>query len=287
MKRLLSLTALCGLLGVGSLGAFDLPILTLDARVGFDSEYANRGRKEGQANFQMATETGVPIFGGHGYVGASSVLMLEDGLIDLEDHIGRGGHISGNGSMNEVSANVGFCRSVGGWFTADLSYAYHMFTNLRGIVASGVDIRRCSSEISLGAVGEVLFSPKAYLSYDINRKEFNVSFAAGHTYDLGAVGLDHCAFEGNFFCGYDYARRPFGIIGFFKEDGLSSSERKDYFYYGLGADLIYKYNEQASIRAGMRFCGNSAPRTSWVNDLLGFVGHKDLLWFSSAVEFSF
>ncbi|MDR0679177.1 MAG: hypothetical protein LBF24_02950, partial [Puniceicoccales bacterium] len=132
-----------------------------------------------------------------------------------------------------------------------------------------------------------LFAPRAYISYDTNRKELNISFAAGYTYDLGAIGLDHCALEGNFFCGYDYARRPFGISGFFKEDGLASTERKDYFYYGVGADVIYKYNEQASLRAGLRFSGNSAPRTSWANDLLGFVGHKDLFWFSSAVEFSF
>jgi hypothetical protein len=268
-----------------------LPAFNVDAKVCFDTENVNRGRKEGQANFKMSTEAGVALLTGHGYIGASSVLMLEDTILFS--------------SMNTVSPYIGFCHDVCGWFTIDASVAYHSYTNLN-LYSFSTDIGDPSdpeddstignaaashgTEFSIGLIGEMLFSPKLYLSYDIDRQEFNAILSASYVYDLGAVGIDHFALKGGLSVGYDSASRPFGIKGYFADGGPGNlyDESKGYVYYGVAADLVYKYNEQATFHIGVRFSGNTASENDWQNALCQFDSNsKNLLWFASAVEFSF
>lgn len=52
MKKTLASLALIGAMSGVSLGAFELPELTLDVKGSFDSEYVYRGRKQGGQNFQ-------------------------------------------------------------------------------------------------------------------------------------------------------------------------------------------------------------------------------------------
>ncbi|MDR2668246.1 MAG: hypothetical protein LBB38_04395 [Puniceicoccales bacterium] len=286
MKKLLSLTAFLGLAGAGALCAVDLPAFNVDAKVCFDTENVNRGRKEGQQNFKISTEAGVALLTGHGYIGASSVLLLEDPNIF--------------GSLNSVSPYVGFCHDVGGWFTVDGSLAYHRYTNVpsifKDIASSGdgddVIVSDGGVELSVGFIGEMVFSPKLYFSYDFDRREFNTILSASYVYDLGALGLDRFALKGGLSLGYDTASRPYGCKAYFDGSDGDNDDKKGYFYYGLAADLVYKYNEQATFHAGVRFSGNAAKTSSWANSYFSFgfddyANPRNLLWFSSAVEFSF
>jgi hypothetical protein len=279
MKKLLPLTAFLGLAGAGALFAVDLPAFNVDAKVCFDTENVNRGRKEGQQNFKISTEAGMALLSGHGYIGASSVLMLEDSVPGM--------------SLNTVSPYAGFCHDVCGWFTVDASIAYHKYTNLLAILGqddiggdAGYFPSRHGVEMSVGFIGEMVFSPKLYFSYDFGRREFNTTLSASYVYDLGAVGLDRFALKGGLSLGCDVASRPYGIKYYFDDD---NDDSKGYFYYGLAADLVYKYNEQATFHAGVRFSGNAAKADSWANSCFSIddSSSKNLLWFASAVEFSF
>lgn len=284
MKKTLATMAMVLALGGNSLSALDMPALTLDAKIGFETEYVERGRKEGKQNFQMAAELGMPFLGGQVYAGASSVLMLEDILIDGDPM----------GSLNQVHPYVGFSHDVVGWFTADLGIAANLYTNGSETITRGWGFPRNTTEVYVGAMVDVPFTPKGYLSYDFDREELDMVLSANYSYDLGTLGLSHLVFEGNGFFGYNYTKRPYGIKNFFASDGgLRPNETKDYFYFGLGADLVYKYNEQASIKAGVRYSTNGNSKQGWVNSTMGLpvddgvLRSRNLVWFAGSVEFSF
>jgi hypothetical protein len=282
MKKTASSLILMGALGLNAAAyGLALPPLTIDSKIGFESEYVNCGRKEGQECFQLAAETGSEFAGGHLYVGAQSAVMLGDA--------GK------YGSSNSVSPYIGFRRDVLGWLNVDCGYEARLYTNLRPLAAAiqgaivdagGVSVVRNTNELYAGVSADVLLNPKAYLAYNFDREEFSIVGSIGYSYDLSGFSLGRFALEGKAHIGYDYAKRPFGIREFFGTDSNYAGKSKDYFYFGLGADLIYKYNEQANIRAGTRYEVNTASKTNWGNAIFGS-GHKNLVWFTSAVEFSF
>ncbi|MDR0351410.1 MAG: hypothetical protein LBH49_02070 [Puniceicoccales bacterium] len=183
-----------------------------------------------------------------------------------------------------------------------------------------------SNEIYAGVMADVLLNPTTYLAYDFNRRELNFEGRINYTIDLEKYGLSGFSVDLNAKLGYDRASKPFGIpwadwqpsnhqngnryvkydkatntLVEGKEDkdlGLDgdviSSEihggRKGYVYWGAGSDLIYTLNDNAKVRAGVRYVGNDASKDSWVNCIgKGFdgKGHKNLLLFSTSIDFSF
>ncbi|MDR2030356.1 MAG: hypothetical protein LBP65_02730 [Puniceicoccales bacterium] len=303
-KTAVSLT-LAGVLGFGALHglevpAFQMPPLTVDAKIGFNTEYVNHGRREGEKCIQMAVETGLDFGGGHGYIGATSALMLADS-IPWWSH-GRAL------SMNNISPYIGYSHDLANCCVLDIGYTAHLYTNVKpferwlnmndgwwGEQLYPIDDN--SNEFYIGVTADVVCSPKLYLAYDFNRKEFDLVGSIRYGYDLTACGLNNFSLEGKAHVGYDYAKRPFGVKNFFKDvagigsfdnpiEGRFRDQCKDYFYFGLGADLVYKYNEQSNVRIGARYEVNSTSKNHWNNALFGG-GHKGLIWFSSAVEFSF
>jgi hypothetical protein len=285
-KTAASLAMVCVL---GTLSAMEMPQLTLDAKLGFESEHVSRGRKEGNQNFQLAAEVGTEVVGGHAYVGASSSLFLRDTIAK------DGTTTLWSASANQVSPYIGYSHDLMGRFTLDAGYIAHLYTNFRpvddyyGLTGDGkvpLELARNTNELYFGATADIICSPRVYFSYDVDREEFCLSGSIGYTYDLGQFGMNRFAVDGKLELGYDYGKRPFGLKDYFKEDAVGFRQKKDYFFYTLGADIVYKYNEQASLRAGARYAGNSASEHNWNNAIFG-CGHKDMIWFTSAVEFSF
>ncbi|MDR3117076.1 MAG: hypothetical protein LBT98_00650 [Puniceicoccales bacterium] len=303
MKKTAVTFALAGALGLGALHGLEVPALkmpplTVDAKIGFDTEHVNHGRKEGKKCIQMAVETGADLAGGHGYLGAQSTLMLADSVPTWSGSRAM--------SLNHVSPYIGFSHDLADCCSLDIGYVAHLYTNLKPFElyldnndnVSPMQVYPISdntNEFYVGAAMDMICSPKVYLSYDFNRKEFDLVGSLSYGYDLGTCGLNNFSVEGKAHLGYDYAKRPFGAKNFFKDiipsyDNLIETQfmhqSKDYFYLGLGADLVYKYNEQANVRLGARYEVNSTSKKHWNNYLFGG-GHKGMVWFSSAVEFSF
>lgn len=311
MKKTLASLALVSALSSVGLGAFELPELTLDVKGSFDSEYVYRGRKQGGQNFQLGFETGTELFGGHAYVGVWNAEMLKDHSITLPKLDGSDKEISM--SMNETSPYIGFSYGVSDTFMVDAGYIAHLYTNMKpwsSIFNDGtkenpleganrMGFARNTNEIYLGVAADVVMSPKLYFSYDFDREEFCLLGTAGYSYDLGQYGWSNFAIEAKGDFGYDYAKRPFGIKNYYnsyakatKTGGSESihgenplGTNKGYVFWGLGANLVYKYNEHAKFKAGVRYSGNAAGKTEWNNYFFG--GHKNMCWFTSCVECSF
>jgi hypothetical protein len=186
--------------------------------------------------------------------------------------------------------------------------------------------RTNTNEVYVGVTADVLLKPSLYCAYDFNREELNFEGMIGHTVDLGEYGFSGFSIDLSAKLGYDTARRPFGIPwSEWKNDteettnnyvvyneatksltkgtddkGVELDEnvagetlnggKKNYIYWGLGSDLVYAFNDNAKVRAGVRYTGNDASKESWVNCIgrnEDGKGHKNLLWFTTSFDFSF
>jgi hypothetical protein len=160
--------------------------------------------------------------------------------------------------------------------------------------------KRQSHEISFGIMADVMLDPALYFSYDFTQKKANIEGTIGHTFDLGSVGANGLAIDLGAKLGYTRVKKPFGIDGntkvlqIWEDKSVNPAvlkhelgelfNKKNWFYFGANADLVYAFNEHAKARAGVAFSYNSAGKNTWVNDLNK---KKHNIWFSSGLEFSF
>lgn len=301
-KTLASLIASAAL-GTASLGAFEMPELTLDVKGGFDSEYVYRGRKQGSQNFQVGFETGTQLLGGHYYLGAWNTNMLEDQTMTFKYKTNdAAGTFNGSLSMNETALYTGYSYGISEKVMLDLGYMAHLYTNMKPWTSAfkeeyGTGLTRNTNEIYLGMAADVVMSPKLYFSYDFDREEFCLLGTIGYSYDLTQYGWNNIAIEVKGDFGYDYAKRPFGIKNYYSnfakqaihtvggQDRTTLGTSKGYVFWSAGANLAYKYNEHAKFKVGVRYSGNAAGKNDWNNYFFG--GHKNMCWFTSCVECSF
>lgn len=281
-------------LGCAGLSAFELPELTMDVKGGFDSEYVYRGRKQGNQNFQLGFETGTEVLGGHLYAGAWGNLLTKDTILNVPATGDIPLMTNVAFSLNEAAPYIGYSYGITDMFMIDVGYIAHIYTNMKPLTQyfqndygqSG--IARNTNEIYLGVAADVILSPKVYVSYDFDREEFCALANVGYSYDLGQFGWNNIAIEAKGEIGYDYAKRPYGIKRYFDafaQEGGALARSKDYFFWGVGANLVYKYNEHAKVKAGVKYAGNGGSKTDWQNYFFG--QHKNMCWFTSCVECSF
>jgi hypothetical protein len=159
--------------------------------------------------------------------------------------------------------------------------------------------KRHFHEIYVGVMADVLLDPALYFSYDCTQKKANIEGTIGHTFDLGSFGANGFAVDLGAKLGYSRAKKPLGIdpktrimrawIGgepvAIQHDVVDVLfDKKNWFYTGVNADLVYSLNEHTKARAGVAFSYNNAGKNTWIND---FNKKKHNVWFSSALEFSF
>lgn len=285
MKKTLSSVAFLSVLGGASLSAADwkMPEMTLDMKGSFETEYVYRGRKQGSQNFQFGAEMGTEVMGGHLYGGSWFALMLQDAMThvlpDEKDNVM-------SVSMNEVAPYIGYSYGLSEDFMIDGGYIAHIYSNLKPWSLEN-EIYRNTNELYLGLAADVIFSPKLYFSYDFEREEFCAIMTGGYSYDLHKMGLKDFSLEAKAEIGYDYSKKPFGFKNYFTDDELvlGKSNSKDYFFFGVGANAAYMYNENAKVKVGFRYAGNTGSKGSWQNRFFG--KHKNMCWFTSSVECSF
>jgi hypothetical protein len=170
--------------------------------------------------------------------------------------------------------------------------------------------KRTYHEIYLGFMIDAPANPELYFTYDFTQRKANLEGRISHTFDLGTFGANGFAINLGAKVGYSHADRPYGIsrktqVAFASldseedeeenendneeqelefDDPTNLFEKKDWFYVGLNADLVYSLNDNAKARAGVAFTHNNAAKDSWVNNINS---KKYNVWFSSAIELSF
>lgn len=296
MKKLLAITS--GLVA-GSAMAFEMPALSVNSKVEFNTARVREGRREMDQNFVPSIEIGLPLFGaGDLYVGMDAYLPSNN------EKAGR----------NEVAPYVGFSYDITDMFTLDLGYICHHYTAgkrnpLEGVnysLTSGGTVvtdpylnKKNTHEIYAGVMADVLLTPSLYFSYDATQKKANIEGAISYTYDLGSFGANGFAVDLGAHAGYSRVKKPYGAadvstviyvdtttLGTYDVAAdLFEGHKKGYFYVGGNADLVYSLNENTKARAGVAVSYNNAKKASWINNLVN--EKKANVWFSSAVEFSF
>jgi hypothetical protein len=289
MKKIAVIAA--GVLSLGCLGAFEMPVLSVDTSVKFSTEHAFRGYRKARRSFLPKVEVGLPIFEkGKAYVGVDSALAL--GVADAPVN---------QINMNEVAPYVGLSYDVTDMFALDCGYIQRFWTNVP-ISSAGFtilekcNVKTCSSEVYVGVTADVLLSPSVYLAYNFQWKEIAVEGRVAYTYDLAQFGVSGVAVELGAKVGYDKANEPYGVTSEKADeiaqqapgwsDAVGIGIGKAHWFYGANADLVYSFNEHAKARAGVEVVGNSAKgKMAWQN---GFGAHpKAMLWFNASVDCSF
>ncbi|NCA80791.1 MAG: hypothetical protein EOM76_11545 [Sphingobacteriia bacterium] len=288
MKKI---TTIAAMLGLGCLGAFEMPKVDVNTSVGFDTEYVYRGVKRAQQTFLPKAEMSLAVFeGAKLYFGATAALPLKD--IDSSAM-----HVSY--SWNRTDLYIGMTYKINDMFTVDAGYDHYFYTNVKSINESGALLKYNSTfvktdmnEVYVGVIADVIASPSIYASYDFNCRELAVEGKVGYTLDLGQFGLNNFAADFSGKAGFDTASRAFGVITGKNETGYTKQNlnKKYYFYYGVGADLVYSLTDSAKIRAGVAYEGNSAKKDSVLNIISCFdadKGHKNMIFFRSSVDCAF
>lgn len=263
MKKLAAIAT--GVLSLGYLGAFEMPQFGLDVGTKFSSEYITRGHKEGCHVFIPNAEVSVPMFDkAKVYGGIWSVLGTEG---DLEE------------ARNQLAPYIGASYDITDMFTLDVGYIHHFYTNTPTNVA-GVpsELKRNSSEIYFGVMADVLLSPSLYFYYDFDAKEIAIEGKVAYSFDFAQFGVTGVSLDLTAKLGYDRADKPFCC-------SEKIDDHKDVVYYGIGADLVYGFNEHTKARVGIAFEGNSGNKEEcWANEA---TGHKNFVWFNASVDCSF
>ncbi|MDR2677062.1 MAG: hypothetical protein LBB26_00650 [Puniceicoccales bacterium] len=286
MKKTLACAALVSALGIGSLPALDLSMVSFDAKLGYESEYVAHGRKEGQENVQLAVELGADVGGGHLYGGATSVVLFKDTLVKDDSGVSFPTP-SYSWSSTNVSPYVGYTFGVGELGKADVGYTAHVYTNLRNYNPPvGVGVRRNTNEVYGGVRLDVLFDPRIYAFYDFEREELAFVGGGSYSWDLSPLGLANISLEAKATLGYDYTKRPYGGKFFAVSAPAFNDDSKDYFYYCFEGVVAYRYNDNVIFKGRASCSGNSASEGSWTNAIFGGK-HKNCVWLGGSVEVRF
>jgi opacity protein-like surface antigen len=304
MKKIAAIAT--GLLSLGYLGAFEMPVLSLDTSTKFETEHVVRGRLEGRKVFSPRVNVSTPVFTkGKAYLGAYSAIGAD----------GDKGFETVQTTRNSVDPYIGLSYEVTDMFTLDAGYINHIYPNLsrqvprlfkKGSKTPGINggealatdeshavpfaHKRNTSEIYFGVLADVLLAPSAYFFYDLGSREAAIEGNVSYTYDLAQFGVNGVSVELGAKLGYDKASRPFAC----KTYDRATMGKKGYFYYGVNADLVYGFNEHTKARAGIEIAGNSAKKAAWVNRWAKELAagkeagsHKSLVWFNASVDCSF
>jgi hypothetical protein len=270
MKKILIIAA--GLLGAAGLfGAEDSSSasnLSLDTSVKFQSDYAYRGRRELRKAVLTSAEIGYAAFqGGTIYVGADAALGIE------KETFG-----------NRVSPYLGVTYDITDIFSVDAGYAHNFHTSLKTETGGFQSFyKRNTSEFYAGVIADVILTPSLYLFYDVGRKEIAVEGEVGHSFDLSQYSINGLSIDLGAKLGYDSARRPYG-----QKYNADEHHKKNYFYYGISADLVYGVTSNAKAKIGVAYEGNSAKKDSWVYESSESTGkHKGVVWFNASIDCSF
>ncbi|MDR1438023.1 MAG: hypothetical protein LBI69_03115 [Puniceicoccales bacterium] len=259
MKNLKIISALGALIAL--LTPLSLPALNLTTGTRFESEFVSCGAKHGKENVNLSVNLEENICGGSGYFGLTSRFMAR------------------SDATNKMAPYIGYAHSIDDSYEIDFGYQSYFYTNL-GENSEGA--KNHTDEIFFGILTNPLIPLETYIVYNFTEDDVCIFASIGTDCDLDRFGLSDCSFSGKLTLGYDRCGRPGGIRNFFVEE--LAGKRKDREFYAVDLDFIYSRQAHSLLRTGVRIAGNACSKKSYVN---ASGNHQNLLWFTSAVEFSF
>jgi hypothetical protein len=147
-----------------------------------------------------------------------------------------------------------------------------------------VTVKRDTGEIYIGVCADALLNPSLYCFYDFGRKELMVEGAIRYFVDFSESLSSDFGIDLGAKFGYVHSKIPYGL-----DKSLVETFRKDYFFYGVNADVVYTVTKGANVKFGVAYEGNSASEfkkgraDSWVNA----GGKKANMWFNASLSCSF
>ncbi|MDR1413582.1 MAG: hypothetical protein LBI56_01420 [Puniceicoccales bacterium] len=244
---LLGVLAIC-VPGRSALGALD-PHFTVDTNVAVKTERVSHGCRSCSEAFFAAAQVGYKV---------RESVKLSAGTEAI---------VSFDGKYSRVSPCVSFTWDMTEMFTLDSGYTHYFYTSARDGGQKG------SNEIYAGIAANVLLKPAFYTFYDFDNQDFSAEVSVGHKFDLQQC-LRGLELEVSAKIGVEAVKKAGGVA--------IEGEKKDFFYYGTGAGLVYAFNDNARVKVGISYEGNSAKKNSWVNG-----SHRDFLWGSASINCSF
>lgn len=213
------------------------------ASVSFESEYVFRGVQLADEVIQPSVELrSGPLYGG---VWASVPLESE--------------------YSEEINLYAGYGFNISDKLHLDLGYMYYWyvndndaidFANNPGGQGFGYDFR---NEVYAGLYADVIGRPQGYLYYDFELDQLVIEFSAGHSYSLEKVhdSLRNASID---LGGY------VGLVdsGDVNSDQNAGSPENGYTYWGVTADLSYRFRDGLAGAIGVRYSGNNDDRTNTV-----------------------
>lgn len=297
-----------GILALGCLSAADnagdwQQNLGLKASMGFESEHVVRGRKEisraltGDIRLSYKAMDELSVYGGVEYAiamrGSSKTFIPEQE--EQEDRPGREAYnMWYNNSI--VKPYIGVSYEVYEGIALDLGYIHNIYLrHANESLANNHDLyiartdKRNSSEIYAGVVADCIANPSLYLNYNFDAEELNIEGAVKHCFDLGEYSINGLAVEVGANIGFNNCRK----LLWKDQNGI----KENYFYYGLNADLVYNFNENASAKVGCYFAGNTgkinnanmfqAPGEKFATAAYDAKGTRNMIWWTAGVDCQF
>ena len=308
MKKGLAFTA--GVLSLCALCADDDSYWTSDisgnASLGFQTEYAYRGRQNGKMTI-------VPeLWIGYNATDEFQIYAGLDGVLNMKKKFGIKYNDAGARIpdalrddwryFSRISPYIGVEYKFNDMFALDVGYQHSFYTKklskeYKNIWKDfyGKEPKRDTNEIYVGALidyainDSIKLDPSLYATYGFENKEINVEGRVSCNFDLSDKLAPGVGINVGAKFGFDHAKkfwktkiRRYDIIPNVLVIDLG---KKSYWYYGANADLVYSFNEKVRAKAGVEYVGNSAKKKSWVN-LLGDA-HKNMVWFNAGLDCAF
>jgi hypothetical protein len=179
-----------------------------------------------------------------------------DAIAALEENYGR------------VAPRLGILYTAAEVYTIDTGYTHYFYTSASG------NGQKHSNEVYGGVGMDIFLSPSIYAFYDFNNEDFALETKVVHEIDLGERLRQGLSVEVGGKVGYETAKKCSGKC--------IEGEKRSFFFYGAGVDLMYTINDRAKAKVGVAWEGNSAETHSWVNN-----AHKNFMWVNTSVECSF
>lgn len=269
--------------------------LSVDMGCRFDTEFVHRGSRIGRQVFRPKVKLSLTLFDGG------------------EVYFGNRNWISRHSSPNWHDFYVGFSYAFADNLAADIGFTHRLWRDFESISATlmhedllpdGTRVTRVevthvqvnwikesgvkdhSEEFYVGLKTDTFLNSSLYYSYNTTWHRHNLEGKANYSYDLSSWGFSGGALEFSSKIGYDRTQKPYGNKNYFSLVALSPVApkiRKGYIYGGAGADLVYRFNEGASARIGVRYEG--IQKKAWACSRINSgKSRRHLVWFTTELE---
>lgn len=129
---------------------------------------------------------------------------------------------------------------------------------------SSLKTKRNAVECFAGVQCDCLFSPSLYARYNFMERDFNIEARTHYVLDLSDKIYSGVNFELDTMIGFDKLGRPYGVKDKELVRAIFGSKR-DSFYYGVTADIVWHFHDHAGLNVGIDLGGNFAKKNAVTN----------------------